>query len=274
MPRSDGLFPTQRAVTFSLAILCWAGCAIAQSTNGPVNSTLTGTSMVDSDLSPARLGLLGDILKPEASVAISASEGGATSRDTRDRFNPFRKITSYIGDRIALDLGAGFNAPIGNDIPYITWGGNFTIGGGVHLNKRSTLLAEYQFMSDKLPGSLIAAVGTQGGHAHIWSFTLDPVVDLFPSRRNSICLTGGGGFYRKVTSFTEPGTYQNYVVGHFSSNQGGASFGLGVTHELRWESGARVFAEARYLFLDTPSITETNGLGSTELIPVTIGVRW
>src|SRR5208282_4091409 len=26
--------------------------------------------------------------------------------------------------------GGGFNAPIGNDTPYITWGGNFTAGGG------------------------------------------------------------------------------------------------------------------------------------------------
>jgi hypothetical protein len=42
---------------------------------------------------------------------------------------------------------------------------------------------------------------------------------------------------------------------------------------MRWEINVRVFAEARYLFLNTPS-NATNGLGATELIPVTIGVRW
>lgn len=202
------------------------------------------------------------------------SEGAGSTRYDNEKTSPFHHITNYIGDHIALDLGAGFNAPIGNDIPYITWGGNFTIGGGVHVNKRATLPAEYQFMGDKLPGGLIAQAGTQGGRAHIWSFTLDPVIDLLPERANSIYVTGGGGFYRKVTSFTDPGQYQNYVVGHFSSNQGGASFGFGVTHKMRWETNMHVFAEARYVFLMTPSITTTNGLGTTELIPVTIGVRW
>ena len=36
----------------------------------------------------------------------------------------------------------------------------------------------------------------------------------------------------------------------------------------------KLFAEARYLYLHTPSITQTNGLGTTELIPVTLGLRW
>ena len=40
-----------------------------------------------------------------------------------------------------------------------------------------------------------------------------------------------------------------------------------------WETNVRAFAEARYLFLNTPRITAINGLGTTELIPVTIGVR-
>jgi hypothetical protein len=202
------------------------------------------------------------------------AEGVGSTRYGDERSDPFHRVTNYIGDHITLDLGTGFNAPIGNDIPYITRGGNFTIGGGVHLNKRSTILAEYQFIGDKLPGGLIADAGTQGGHAHIWSLTLNPVIDLFPERADSIYITGGGGFYRKVTSFTESGRYQNYVVGHFSSNQAGASFGVGITHKMRWETNMRVFAEARYLFLNTPPVTATNGLGTTELIPVTIGVRW
>lgn len=215
-----------------------------------------------------------DALNKDLSEGAEPGSSIGSTRYDGSGAGPFRKVTGYLGDHIALDLGAGFNAPIGNDIPYITWGGNFTVGGGVHLNKRATILAEYQFIGDKLPGGLIADAGTEGGHAHIWSFTLNPVIDLFPKRANSLYLTGGGGFYRKVTSFTEPGEYQNYVVGHFSSNQGGESFGLGITHKMRWETDTRVFFEARYMFLNTPPITATNGLGTTELLPVTIGVRW
>src|SRR6266702_6285784 len=38
------------------------------------------------------------------------------------------------GRQYSFQAGAGFNAPIGNDIPYITWGGNFLIGGGLKLS--------------------------------------------------------------------------------------------------------------------------------------------
>jgi len=186
---------------------------------------------------------------------------------------------------LAVEAGGGFNAPIGNDQPFITWGGNFTIGGGYKFSKRVSLLAEYQFMDDKLPGGLISDAGAQGGHAHIWSFTLDPVIDLMPNRRNSVYVTGGGGFYRKVTSFTDPEEveecyyfcgigYENVVVSHFSSNQGGVNFGVGVTHKLGSDSNMKAFAEVRYVWLNTPGIGTQNGLGTTELLPVTLGVRW
>jgi hypothetical protein len=189
---------------------------------------------------------------------------------------------------IAAEVGGGFNAPIGNDNSFISWGGNFTVGGGVHLNDYVSLLAEYQFMGNGLPDWLAADAGSDGGHVHIWSLTLSPVVDLFPHETNSVYLTGGGGFYRKVTSFTDQvAVYDcyyfcyvdtaNVVVGHFSSNQGGMNVGFGLTHKLGGKFGSgrtKVFAEARYLFLDTPKIGETNGLGTTGLVPVTFGLRW
>jgi hypothetical protein len=151
-------------------------------------------------------------------------------------------------------------------------------------------MIEYQFLDNKLPGGLIADAGAQGGHAHIWSLTLDPVIDLFPKRKNSVYVTGGGGFYRKVTSFTDPeeveecyyfcetGT-ENVVVSHFSSNQGGANIGIGFTHTLGDSSTGgdnrlKVYAEARYLWINTPGFNTPDGLGTTELIPVTVGVRW
>jgi hypothetical protein len=216
--------------------------------------------------------------------ALPAANPGASQDEPQQqggwRHNAFHSL--------AFEAGAGANSPIGNDTPVITWGGNYTVGGGVHFSKRFSLLAEYQFIDDKLPGSLIADANSQGGNAHIWSLTLDPVVDLFPRRANSVYVTGGGGFYRKLTSFTDPeevvecfyycGIFvENAVVGHFSSNQGGANVGLGFTHRLGGTSGdgdAKLYAEARYLFVNTPGINENNGLGTTELIPITLGVRW
>jgi len=228
--------------------------------------------LVDDDLSEA----------PALSAAASAasSGGGAAQEDHGWKHN--------VSNNFAVMAGAGFNAPVGNDVPYLTWGGNFSVGGGLHLSNRFAVLAEYQFMDDKLPGALIAAIGTEGGNAHIWSLTLDPVIDLFPKHDNSAYITGGYGFYRKLTSFTEPVeeeecTYyceifvENVAVSHFSSNQGGGNLGVGLTHRIGGrfsDSKTRLYAEARYVFIDTPPITSPKSFGSTEVLPVTFGVRW
>src|SRR5579863_9957428 len=184
---------------------------------------------------------------------------------------------------LAFEAGGGFNAPIGNDIPYITWGGNFTVGGGLHLSRRFSVLGEYQFIADKLPGAVVAAGGGQTGNTHIQSLTVDPVIDLFPKSSNSVYVTGGGGWYHKSTNFNVLAGYDFYgypvfvTANSFTSNQGGFNAGFGFSHRLGGVYGdgtAKLFAEARYLWIDTPAIGATNGLGRTELIPVTFGMRW
>jgi hypothetical protein len=220
----------------------------------------------------------GSALTLFATPAAGGAGGGAGQQD-----HGWKHKVSH---DFALDLGAGFNGPIGNDRPFITWGGNFTAGGGLHFSKRFSLLAEYQFIDDKLPGAFVATGGGTAGNAHIWSFTLDPVVDLLPKRANSVYVTGGYGFYRKLTSFTveECCDFYGYLVpelaNHFSSNQGGGNFGLGFTHRLGGVYGdgtMKLFGEARYLYVDTPETNAFTGptrMGPTELIPVSFGVRW
>jgi hypothetical protein len=185
--------------------------------------------------------------------------------------------------RWAFEAGGGFNAPIGNDIPYITWGGNFTVGGGMHFNRWFALLAEYQFIADKLPGALVNAGGGDTGNAHIQSITAAPVIDLMPKHATSVYLVGGGGWYYKSTNWNVLVGYDFYgypvyaTANSFSSNQFGASGGFGISHRMGGVYGdgtAKLFAETRYLWIDTPKIGEPNGLGTTGLIPVTLGVRW
>ncbi len=195
--------------------------------------------------------------------------------------------------RLAFEAGGGFNAPDSNAV---TYGGQFTVGTGVHINRRLSTLIEYQFLDAKLPGYLIAEAGANGGHAHIWSFTVDPVFSLFPKSNNDVYVTGGGGFYRKVTSFTDPELTEycyyfceegttNAVVGHFSSNQGGWNIGAGYEHRLGGmygDSKTTLFMEARFVDVLTPAVVGAtpNGLGATtvaadtKLIPVNLGVRF
>jgi hypothetical protein len=218
--------------------------------------------------------------RPSAAAAGQDYGGGSMWSKARSRFT--------------FEAGGGFNAPESNAI---TWGGNITVGGGMNLSKHLAVLAEYQFIDDKLPGYLIAETGANGGNAHIWSLTLAPVIDLFPKASNDVYITGGGGFYRKVTSFTDPSEQEycdyfycgiitvNAVVGHFSSNQGGWNVGWGFQHRLGGmygDSKTRLFVEARYLDIMTPAVigATPNGLSSTtvaadtKLVPITVGIRF
>lgn len=251
------------------------------SSSNAASSANSSSSLAD-DSAPADLGL------PSAPAAA-----GAGQYDNRSRGGGGG---DGLRSHLTYEVGGGFNAPSGDSSQHISWGGNFTIGAGYRVNPMFSLMMEYQFIGSKLPGLIIDEAGATGGHVHIWSLTVDPVIDLTPKSALDFYAVGGGGFYRSVTSFTDPQqaqycTYfycgivtQNVVVGHYSSNQGGWNIGGGIAHRFAGWNGdgkMKIFAEARYLDVLTPSVTtQANGLGTTavdantKIIPVTVGLRW
>lgn len=255
----------RRISFFGVIALAAASIAYAQSTSSPADSS-------------SRSFLVADPAADGASSMPAAAGNGAAGAESHHGFK-----SRSLGGSFTGEIGGGFNAPIGNDLPYITWGGNVTAGAGLRFSNAFSLLGEFQFIGNKLPGAFINAGGGEGGNAHIISITAAPVIDLFPKRTNSIYLTGGGGYYHKSTNFTVQVCCDFYgypvtlTANSFSSNQLGGNIGFGISHKLGGMYGSgntRVFAEARYLFINTPPITENNGLGATELIPVTIGLRF
>jgi hypothetical protein len=199
--------------------------------------------------------------------------------------------------KLALEFGGGFDPPTSDSSNYISTGYNVNVGGGLHMGHGVSLLVEYQFIRSGLPAAIVKQAGSDGGNVHLWSLGLEPVVDLMPHHNTSVYVTGGGGFYRKVTSFTVqtlttycyyfycgPG-YTTQTAGHFSSNQGGWNVGGGVSHRFGGMYGdgkMALFAEARYLDVNSPAVINqsANGLGNTtigagtKLIPITLGLRF
>ncbi len=300
----------RRCVSFlGFAILLAAGVASAQSTPTQDQSSATGTSSSQSGLQ--EFGNLALLNAPSPGASALGSGGSAAGQygnggESGGRNHGFLHNRSW-----AFEAGGGFNAPVGNDtnqygvvsqtngapepIPVITWGGNFTVGGGLRFSKRISALLEYQFMDNKLPAALIAAVNNatgdvddiSAGNTHINSITGSPVIHLFPKWTNGAYLVGGFGWYHKTTNFQAPeavlsyyGEYEeNVTVTSFTSNQWGGNAGFGIYHRLgsmySGDSGhTELFAEARCTFLHTPPATQANGLGTTELIPVTAGIRF
>jgi hypothetical protein len=267
--------PTRRVCFLSVVAILAAISALAQSSPAPYPANPSPSAVGESSSTTFQLAANDSLGNGEALPALPAEGAGAGQEQHG------WKHTASGG--LAFEAGAGFNAPIGNDTPYITWGGNFTGGGGLHFGKRFSLLGEFQFLDNKLPGAFVAAGGGQGGNAHIVSLTVDPMVDLFPKWTNSVYVTGGGGYYHKSTNFTVVeccdfyGYPVNVTANSFTSNQAGVNLGLGLTHRLGGIYGdgkMKLFAEVRYLYIHTPAITQTDGLGTTELIPVTLGLRF
>ncbi len=252
------------------------GAALAQAQTGTYSTTHDDTAASVESSSNSYSSSTDFAFTDSAEPATPAAPAGGHGGQYDNR-------SARGGRHYAFEAGGGFNAPIGNDIPYVTWGGNFTVGGGLRFSPMFSLLGEYQFIDDKLPGALVAAGGGETGNTHIQSLTLDPVINLFPKSTNSVYVVGGGGWYHKSTNFNVLAGYDFYgypvyvTANSFSSNQGGLNLGVGYSHRLGGVYGdgtAKLFAEARYLWIDTPKIGEANGLGRTELIPVTFGVRW
>lgn len=288
----------RHAGVVTAAILLAAGVASAQSTAS--NDASSSSSSYSSSQSGLTQTELAEFVLPAAPTPSSSGGGGQYGNGGGS--HGFLHNHSW-----TFEAGGGFNAPIGNDtnqagvvstpVPVITWGGNFTVGGGLRFSKRLSALAEYQFIGDKLPGALIADVNAatggaddiSAGNTHINSITGSPVIDLFPKRTNGVYLVGGFGWYHKSTNFQAPELaisyygeyYENVTVASFTSNQWGGNAGFGLYHRLGGnmygndsETHSELFAESRYTFIHTPPASQANGLGTTELIPVTIGIRF
>ncbi len=278
----------RRAGLIAVAGLFAASFANAQSAPSPDQSGSSGYSsslagLSDSGLQLSEFSLPGseDFGSPSGGAGAGQYGQGGGGGGHHGMFHS-----------LAFEAGGGFNAPVGNDTPYISWGGNFTLGAGFHFSKVLSALLEYQFMDNKLPGAFISAessTGATAGSAHISAITGSPVIDLFPKKSNGAYLVGGFGYYHKSTNF---GAYEccdvygydvEVTVASVTSNQWGGSGGLGIYHRLGSdasmygndsENHSEVFAEARYLYVHTPPISQSNGLGTTELIPVTVGIRF
>jgi hypothetical protein len=259
---------------------------------------------------------------PEGGQQYSSSSGwksyltdydfdGAPGASASPQYGQSNRYPDYTSrwSHLAFEAGAGFTAPVGNDThPYEspgfnvpeTWGYNIIVGGGWNFTKRLGALLEFQFDKQKIPGSALTTIydeataegislsGPLGGNVNTWSFTVDPIFYQPFSKSFGGYVTGGGGFYRKVTNFSEPELeeecyfycvegYQYETVSHSSSNQGGLNFGVGFYWKAFGEdSNAKLYAETRYIWVDSPVSSNSDpwGGGTEGLVPVTLGIRY
>ncbi|MGB9147594.1 MAG: hypothetical protein WCC14_17340 [Acidobacteriaceae bacterium] len=286
------------AVGFSLS-------AAAQTANAPAPAAQAQS--YSSSSSPYLAFLSSDAL-PTGSFS-AAPTASPSPQYGNNRYPSYPNYTSS-WSHIAIEAGAGFTAPIGNDThPYEspgwnvneTWGYNINVGGGWNFTKHFGALLEYTFDKQKIPGATLSTIYAQanddgadltyplGGNVNTWSLTVDPIYYLPVTHKSGVYVTGGGGFYRKVANFTEPELeeecyyyycgygYGNATAAHSSSNQGGINAGLGIYWKaFGADSNAKFYAETRYVWVDSPVASNSDpfGGGTEGLVPVTFGIRF
>ncbi len=226
---------------------------------------------------------------------FDGAPGASASPQYGQSNNRYPEYTSN-WSHVAIEAGAGFTAPVGNTTHgWETYGYNVRAGGGWNFSKRLGALIEYQWNRDKIPGSTLTQLAIQsgssvpfGGNVNTWSFTIDPIIYQPFTKSFGGYITGGGGFYRKVTNFTAPVLglscyyycYEGYfptTIAHSSSNQGGVNIGVGGYWKAFGEdSNTKLYTEVRYVWVDSPvaSNSDPYGSGTQGTIPVTFGVRF
>jgi hypothetical protein len=204
---------------------------------------------------------------------------------------PYHKTPRYTGEgwgsHFVLEGGGGVTPAADGTQNYANTGWNVLLGGGYNFNHRLSLLAEWNFNRMGVPQSLaFQAAQVPYGNEHIWTVDLNPKFNVIHHNRIDGYVIGGGGFSRALTSFTYPvyvpcyyyyygygGCVGNVTVAKTSTNQGNIDIGIGGEWRVSPYDRGKIFLEARYqrLFSPTSSLPPGGGAG---LVPVTLGYRW
>jgi hypothetical protein len=215
-------------------------------------------------------------------------------------------------------VGGGFTLPVGGSHNYLATSYNIQAGASRNFNKKFGVQAEFDWanfgMQTATLNNLLAIydgppifatdqngnpLSQIGGSSHVWSFTLDPIMNFYTSDTWGAYVIGGGGFYHKTANITTPAIEEedtffgpeefeaNQTIDKYTSNAFGVNAGVGATYKFSRFASMKFYVEARYAYtFNSPrtfSFGDVNGNGfnvfpqnsaKTGFIPVTFGVRF
>jgi opacity protein-like surface antigen len=211
----------------------------------------------------------------------SGSQEASPEETTRPRTKPrdYKKWT--------FNVGGGASLPNGTTNMYVRGGGGIAAAGAArNYSKYFGLRLDFQFDNLPLRTSALELAQAPGATDHVYSLMLDPIINIPASKNWGGYLVFGPSFLHrsgKLDSSTAiPGSACNGfftwwghcfdsslpINGNFlhsSQNEFGYNFGVGITRKIR--PNMDFYAEFRYLHGKHNNIT-------TDLRPITIGIRW
>jgi hypothetical protein len=251
-----------------------------------VAAILAGASTVHAQQVPAEPPPAQQAPTQQQPAAQQPADQSANQEATPEEI-PVHKPKAPEFNKWVFNVGGGASLTNGTTRTYVRSGG--LIGAaGVARNYSKYLGLRFDFQFDNLPlrTSALELGQTTGANSHVYSFMFDPIINVPVTKLwSGYIVVGASYYYRsgKLNSSTAlPGSAcngfftwwgncfnsslplnRNFLSAH--QNQGGENFGGGVTRKVG--GNAEIYAEFRYLHGTHSGIT-------TDLRPITVGVRW
>ena len=234
--------------------------------------------------------------------------------------------------KYAFIAGVGLTLATGNTYHYLNTSYSYQVGAGRNFNKNFSVIAQFDWdnfgfngrtLGNQLyvenqyittfcnistnQGSPLCQGGllpSLDGNSHVWSFSINPVYNIYSRAGLGAYVVAGVGYYHKVANFTTPETgygedafgdiYEysaNATIDHYTSNAPGFSAGVGLTFKPSRFANQRLYVEGRYVFIDnsqrtgvtvnnisTLTVNSTNlypaNSNRTTYIPIKVGIRF
>jgi hypothetical protein len=224
---------------------------------------------------------------PAAAQPQPDNQSSGVQEASPEETAPGRKLKVKDYRNWAFNVGAGANLTSGTTKTFVRGGGGVAAAGVArNYSKYFGLRADFQFDNLPLRNSALALAQAPGATSHVYSFSIDPIINIPVTKAWGGYVLGGPSYFHrsgKLDSSTAiPGSACNDffgwwgtcsagslpVTGKFlnaSENQFGENFGGGVTYKIR--PNIDLYAEWRLMH------GKGNGI-TTDLRPITIGVRW
>ena len=311
---------------------------VATTAGGPLNLSSPGFDLAhaagvtySSSASPAIDAVDADAA---ANLDLPALPADASQPPPRRRYGrPRYNDNNHNADgsnKYAFIAGVGLTLATGNTYHYLNTSYSYQVGAGRNFNKNFSVLAQFDWdnfgfngrtLGNQLyiesqafalycatngnnPACANGPITSLDGSSHAWSFSINPVYNIYAREGLGAYVVAGVGFYHKVANFTTPqaGYYfdpyygyipvvSNQTVDHYSSNAPGFNAGFGLTFKPSRFANQRIYAEARYVFIDnsqrtgitinnvgTLTATSTNlypaNSNRTTYIPIKVGIRF
>ncbi|HLJ14830.1 MAG TPA: outer membrane beta-barrel protein [Bryobacteraceae bacterium] len=183
-----------------------------------------------------------------------------------------------------FNAGGGLTMITGRDAGELDHGGNFQAGAGINFNRYFGITGNFMFNQLGITRGALDALNEPDGNGKVYSITADPTIHMPLGHGFNAYLLAGGGWLRRTVQFTQPTIAEttvfdpwwgyfgpalvpvNQVLGSVSDNGGVYDIGGGLNIPLP-NTGIKLYLEARYYHGFTNN-------SNTEIVPVSLGIRW